>query len=81
MQLRTFDATVLGIADSEEQSGKFVPPPQRFHKDVWVDEDAYNDLIVAKAQLLKEFPFWGILGLTVVLVERQIGRASCRERV
>jgi predicted metal-dependent peptidase len=70
MQLRTFDATVLGIADSEEQSGKFVPPPQRFHKDVWVDEDAYNDLIVAKAQLLKEFPFWGILGLTVVLVER-----------
>lgn len=69
MQLHEFDATILGIADSEEQSGKFVPPPRRFHKDVWVNEDIYNDLIVAKSLLLKEFPFWGILGLTVVLVE------------
>jgi len=70
MQLHEFDATILGIAESEEQSNKFVPPPRRFRKDEFADEDAYNDLIVAKSQLLKEFPFWGILGLTVVLVER-----------
>ena len=69
MQLHKFDPTILGIAESEEQSNKFVPPPRRFFKDAFVDEDAYNDLIVAKSQLLKEFPFWGILGLTVVLVE------------
>ena len=60
---------ILRIAESREQAEKFLPPPKRFHKDVYTDEDAYNDLIVAKAQLLKEFPFWGILGLTVVLVE------------
>ena len=70
MQLHQFDATILGIAESEEQSNKFVPPPRRFYKDEFANEDAYNDLIVAKSQLLKEFPFWGILGLTVVLVER-----------
>jgi len=64
-----FDPTILGIAESEEQSNKFVPPQRRFHKDSWINEDHYNDLIVAKSQLLKEFPFWGILGLTVVLVE------------
>jgi predicted metal-dependent peptidase len=60
---------VLNIADSEEQAGKFRPPPKVFDDDVWTDEDAYNDLIVAKAQLLKEFPFWGILGLTIKLIE------------
>ena len=67
--MHVFDPTILGIAESQEQAGKFLPPPKRFTKDVWVDEDSYNDLIVAKSQLLKEFPFWGILGLTVVLVE------------
>ena len=67
--MHVFDPTILGIAESQEQAGKFLPPPKRFHKDVWTNEDAYNDLIVAKSQLLKEFPFWGILGLTVVLVE------------
>ena len=59
---------ILRIAEDKEQA-KFVPPPTRYHKDHYVDEDAYNDLIVSKALLLKEFPFWGILGLTVVLVE------------
>ncbi len=61
-------SNVIFVAEDREQA-KFVPPNKRFHKDHFVDEDAYNDLIVAKAQLLKEFPFWGILGLTVVLVE------------
>lgn len=63
------DPRVLGIAESEEQSNKFVPPSQRYHKDTFVDQMAYDNLIAAKAALLKEFPFWGILGLTVVLVE------------
>jgi predicted metal-dependent peptidase len=69
--MHVFDPTILGIAESEEQSGKFVPPAKRYRKDTWINEDSYNDLIVAKSQLLKEFPFWGILGLTVVLVEIQ----------
>jgi len=72
--MHVLDRTVLGIAESKEQSGKFVPPPKRFTKDTWVDESAYNDLIVAKSQLLKEFPFWGILGLTVVLVEQEAAK-------
>jgi predicted metal-dependent peptidase len=64
-------AHVLRIADSKEQAGKFLPPAKRFKKDVFTEEgeSAYDDLIVAKSQLLKEFPFWGILGMTVVLVE------------
>lgn len=38
-------------------------------KDTYEDEDAYNEMIVAKARMLKDLPFWGILALTVKLVE------------
>ena len=61
--------TILRIAEDREQSNKFLPPPRKYTKDTFVDEDVYNDLIVAKSQLLKEFPFWGILGMTIKLVE------------
>jgi len=67
--MHVFDPTILGIAESEEESGKFTPPPKRYYKDVWIGESSYNELIVAKSLLLKDFPFWGILGLTIVLIE------------
>jgi len=40
-----------------------------YRKDDFKDEDAYNEMIVAKARMLKDLPFWGILALTVKLVE------------
>ncbi len=58
----------MRIAESKEQA-KYIPPPKRFRKDTWNDEDSYNDLIVSKAQLLKDYPFWGILGMSIVCVE------------
>ena len=57
------------VAESKEQAIKQLPLGKRFRKDTYEDEDAYEEMVVAKARLLKDYPFWGILGLRLVLVE------------
>ncbi len=64
----------LEVAESKEQAGKLPPIGRRFRKDTYVDEEVYDDLIAVKAKLLRDFPFWGILGLSLVLVEDESGQ-------
>jgi len=61
------------IAESKEQASMSIPVGKVFRKDTYVDEDIYEEMIVAKARLLKDFPFWGILGLSLVMVEDTSG--------
>lgn len=57
------------VAESKEQVLKRLPLGKRFREDSYKDEDAYEEMVVAKARLLKDYPFWGILGLRLKLVE------------
>ena len=61
------------IAESKEQASMSIPVGKVFRKDTYVDEEIYEEMIVAKARLLKDFPFWGILGLSLVMVEDTSG--------
>jgi len=65
---------LVRIAESKDQIGKItIPVGQRYKKDTWIDDAAYEEMIVAKSRLLRDFPFWGILGLQLVLVEDTSG--------
>jgi len=65
----------VNIAESKEQeSSMSMPVGKVFRKDTYVDEEIYEEMIVAKARLLKDFPFWGILGLSLVMVEDTSGK-------
>ena len=65
---------VVNIAEDREQAASSAIPIGRvFRRDTYVNEDIYEEMIVAKARLLKDFPFWGILGLSLVLVEDTSG--------
>lgn len=57
------------VAETKEQVLKKLPLGKRFKKDEYKDEDAYEEMVVAKARLLKDYPFWGILGLRLKLIE------------
>lgn len=60
------------VAETKEQATQKLPfgkLGKRFKKDTYNDEDAYEEMVVAKARLLKDYPFWGILGLGLKLVE------------
>ena len=52
------------FVDIQQVSGK-----RRWYKDSYQDENAYNTICTAKARLLMMHPFWGFLGLNLVLVE------------
>ncbi len=66
---------VTHIAESKEQEAAMkMPVGKVFRKDTYVDEEIYEEMIVAKARLLKDFPFWGILGLSLVMVEDTSGQ-------
>lgn len=46
---------------------------QRFVTDTYVDPEAYELLTVARARLLSRHPFWGVVGIDLVLVEETSG--------
>ncbi len=66
---------VSHIGDSKEQAAAIakIPIGKRFKKDTWENDDAYEEMIVAKTRLLKDYPFWGILSMQLVLVEDTSG--------
>ena len=56
------------IAESKEQAA-YVPPSRVYHDDYYEDEEMYDELRVAKSLLLTRYPFWGILGLALRMIE------------
>lgn len=42
---------------------------RHYHDHTWDDKDAFEEMLVAKTRLLKEYPFFGVLGLNLTLVE------------
>ena len=45
----------------------------RYRTDTYQDKAAYENLIVARAAMLRYFPFWGIMAMSYVLVEDTSG--------
>lgn len=42
---------------------------RRYYDHTWENKDAFEEMLVAKTRLLKEYPFFGVLGLNLTLVE------------
>lgn len=57
----------------QDKAGIQLPFGRKFPVDTYKDEDAYEEMVVAKARLLKDYPFWGVLGLSLRLVEDESG--------
>jgi len=65
------DPTVCHIATNkdEAQAIEELSRGMVFRRDTWRDREAYNEIVVAKARLLKDYPFWGVMGMMLTLVE------------
>lgn len=53
--------------------GQKNPVGRRFNRDYYVDETAYEIIIIEKTRILREHPFWGIIALKLVWVEDTSG--------
>ena len=63
------------IGEDKEQAAAIskIPVGKIWHEDHWEDDEAYEEMIVAKTRLLKDYPFWGILSMGLRLVEDTSG--------
>ena len=50
-----------------------IPVGKVWDRDTYEDEEAYEEIIVAKTRLLKDYPFWGILSMHLTVVEDTSG--------
>ncbi len=66
---------IMHVGEDKEGSSEIIKIPvgKTWKEDFWIDEDAYDEMIVAKTRLLKDFPFWGILSMGLRLVEDKSG--------
>lgn len=63
--------TICHVASSKDETKAIEQLGQglQFNKDTWRDNKAYEEMIVAKSRLLKDYPFWGVMGMMLTLVE------------
>lgn len=66
---------ITRVATTKDEAAAIlkIPVGRRWKKDHWEDDEAYEEMIVAKTRLLKDYPFWGILGMQLTVVEDTSG--------